>query len=160
VFTIPDMVGGNYKWTWTKYGVYAPDVRVTIAGVPGDSRACEVTMTIDLRKGLKPNLWGYAILSGLGAAGGAGVGAVIGKAALALAGAALSGPAMVGAVVLGIGCFAGTGPCYRWEIRKAVAELEAALTAIDASMRAFDIFGENPPPQPPPVAINWDGTFS
>jgi eukaryotic-like serine/threonine-protein kinase len=159
VFTIPDMVGGNYKWTWTRYGVYVPEVRVTLAGLPGDSRGCEVTMTIDLRKGLKPNLWGYGVISSLGAAGGAGLGAVVGKAALALAGAALAGPAMAGAVVLGLGVIAGTGPLYRWEIRKAVSELEAALTAIDASMRAFDIFGENPPPLPPPVAHSGDGMF-
>lgn len=159
VFSIPDMVAGNYKWTWTRYGVYVPEVRVTIAALPGDSRACEVTMTIDLRKGLKPNLWGYGIIAGFGSVGGAGVGAVIGKAALSLAGAALGAPALAAAVVVGFGILAGAGPLYRWEIRKAVSELEAALTAIDASMRAFDIFGETPPP-PPPAPRLGDGIYS
>jgi hypothetical protein len=149
VFSIPEMVGGNYKWMMTRYGVYVPEIRVTLAAVPGDSRACEVTMTIDLRKGIKPNLWAYSIISGSSAGGGAAIGALVGKTALAMAGVALAGPMIAGAVVLGLGVLAGAGPVYRWEIRKTVKEMEDALAAIDASMRAFDIFGENPPPLPP-----------
>jgi hypothetical protein len=36
--------------------------------------------------------------------------------------------------------------------------MEDALTAIDASMRAFDIFGEAPPPQPPAPLLG-DGVY-
>lgn len=151
VFTFPAMVDGNYKWTWTRYGVYVPEVRVSLAQVPGDPRACEVTMTVDLRRGLGPNLFGYvAIASGAGSAGAA-VAALVAKKALLLAGAALAGPAVAGALAVGVGCIALTGPMYRWEIRKAAAELGDALAAIDASMRAFDIFGEAPPPPSPPA---------
>jgi serine/threonine protein kinase len=156
VFGIADMVGGNYKWTWTRYGIYVPEIRVTLGAVPGDSRACEVTMTVDLRKGLKPNLWGYGIIAGTFGAGGAAIGAAVGKVAMALAGAALGGPALAGAVVVGVGVMASAGPLYRWEIRKAIKEMEDALTAIDASMRAFDIFGEAPPPPPPAPAHGGD----
>jgi hypothetical protein len=39
---------------------------------------------------------------------------------------------------------------YRWEVRKTATELSDALGAVEASMRAFDIFGEAPPPLPPP----------
>ena len=44
------------------------------------------------------------------------------------------------------------------EMRKAAAELTDALAAIDASMRAFDIFGAPPPPLPPPKPGGGDLT--
>ena len=152
VFGIPDMVGGNYKWTMTRYSAYAAEIRVSLAAVAGDARACEVTMTIDLRKGLKSNLWGYGALSATGAAGGAAIGAGVGKAALAMAGAALGAAAIAGAAVAGAAVLAIAGPGYRWGLRAAVKEMDAALAAVDASMRAFDIFGEAPPPLPPPAS--------
>ena len=150
VFTFPAMVDGNYKWTWTRYGVYVPEVRVGLTQVPGDPQSCEVTMTIDLRPGLSYNVFGYgAIAGGGGAVGGLIVGAIA-KKALLLAGTAIAGPAIAGALAIGVGVVAFTGPLYRWEMRKAEAELADALAAVDASMRAFDIFGEAPPPLPPP----------
>jgi predicted Ser/Thr protein kinase len=150
VFTIPAMVDGNYKWTWTRYGVYAPEVRVSLAQVPGDSQSCEVTMTADLRPGLGYNVYGYgAIAGGGGAVGGIIVGALA-KKALLLAGAAIAGPAIAGALAIGVGLMALAGPMYRWEIGKSEKELADALAAVDASMRAFDIFGAPPPPLPPP----------
>lgn len=156
VFTLPAMVDGNYRWTWTRYGVYVPEVRVSIAAVPGDAHACEVTMTVDLRAGLGYNLFGYgAIAGGGGAFGGLIVGAIA-KKALLLAGAAIAGPAVAGALAIGVGLVAFTGPMYRWEMRKAAAELADALAAIDAAMRAFDLFGEAPPPLPPPRSTGGD----
>ncbi|WP_306522148.1 serine/threonine-protein kinase [Gemmatimonas sp.] len=158
VFTLPAMVDGNYRWTWTRYGVYVPEVRVSIAAVPGDPNACEVTMTVDLRAGLGYNLFGYgAIAGGGGVIGGIIVGAIAKKAML-LAGAAIAGPAVTGALVIAAGLVAFTGPMYRWEMRKAAAELTDALAAIDASMRAFDIFGAPPPPLPPPKPGGGDLT--
>ena len=150
VFDLPGMTSTDYRWTWTRFGVYVPQVRASLAAVAGDSRACEVTMTIDLRAGLEVNLWGYGLTAG-GGAGVAGlVGAVVGKAVLGLAGLTLMGPAAAAAVVGGATLVAITGPLYRWEIRKAEAELRAALDAIDAGLRALDIFGESQPPLPPP----------
>ncbi|MBL0938515.1 MAG: serine/threonine protein kinase, partial [Gemmatimonadaceae bacterium] len=115
LFELPEMLGANYKWTWTRYGVYVPEVRVSLASVAGDSRACEVTMTVDLRKGLLANLAGYgAVIGGAGAGGGL-IAAVMAKKALAMAGAALIGPAATGALLLGVGAVAFAGPLYRWE---------------------------------------------
>jgi len=151
VFNLPAMTDGNYKWTWTRYGVYVPEVRVTLAAVPGDSRACEVSMHIDLRAGLTANIAGYGF--GTSAVSGFGglIGAVIGKKALLMAGVALLGPALGAAAVLGVATLAVAGPLYRWELGKASGELKAALAAIDASIRAFDIFGSAPPtPTPRP----------
>lgn len=146
VFDLPAMTDGNYRWTWTRYGVYVPEVRVNLAAVPGDSRACEITMTADLRKGLTPNLWGYGFLSSVGVGGGAVGGFILGAKALALTGVALAAPAVAAGAVMGAVALACSGPVYRWEVRKAADELAAALAAIDVSLRAFDIFGETPPP--------------
>lgn len=121
-------------------------MRVSLAPVPGDPQACEVTMAVDLRRGLGANLFGYgAVASGVGGLGGA-AGLLTAKKALALAGAALVGPAVAGYLVAGVAAVAASGSLYRWEIRKAEAELAEALTAIEASMRAFDLFGAAPPP--------------
>jgi hypothetical protein len=120
--------------------------------VPGNPQACEVTMTIDLRSGLATNVFGYGAIAGGGSTVGGIIAAALAKKAFLLAGAAIAGPAVATALVVGVGLVAVTGPMYRWEVRKAAAELEAALGAIDASMRAFDIFGEAPPPLPPPKA--------
>jgi len=158
VFDLPAMVDGTYKWTWTRYGVYVPELRVTLASVPGDPRACEVSMHVDLRRGLNVNIAGYAI--GIGASGGAGavIGGAIGAKALTLVGMAIAGPAMAGAVGLGLAALAVSGPIYRWEIRKAVEELNGALAAVDTAIRSLDIFGENPPAAPPPRDYNsWMG---
>lgn len=148
VFDLPSYVESNYKWTWTKYGVFVPEVRVTLANVAGDPRACEVTMHVDLRSGLTANIAGYAAFAGGGGTVGSVLGLVIGKQALALAGAALLGPAMAGALVLGVGVIAAAGPLYRWEIRATADELEKALAAVEGSIRSLDIFGETTSDRP------------
>jgi hypothetical protein len=157
VFDLPAMVDGNYKWTWTRYGVYAPELRVSLAAAPGSTKACEVTIQVSLREGLTANIVGYSIIAGSGGAFGGLIGAVIGKKALALAGAAIGGPALAGAMLIGVALLAFAGPCYRWEIRKSEAELQAALAAIDVAMRSIDIFGEAPtPPLPRPRDSSGD----
>ena len=149
VFDLPAMVDGNYKWTWTRYGVYAPELRVSLAAAPGSTRACEVTINLSLREGLTANLAGYSIIAGGGGSLGGLVGFAIGKKAMLLAGAALGGPVLAGTMLVGVALLAFAGPCYRWEIRKTEAELQAALGAIDAALRSIDIFGEAPTPPPP-----------
>ncbi len=159
VFDLPAMTDGNYRWTWTRYGVYAPEIRVTLAPVPGDSRACEVSMHVDLRPGMTPNLWGYGIITaGMSGFGGL-IGAAVAKKALLMVGTALLGPAFGAAAVLGLAAFAFTGPCYRWELGKTTAELNAALAAVDASIRAFDIFGAAPPIATPRPRSSSDDSF-
>lgn len=145
VFKLPDMVGTDYRWTWTRYGVYAAEVRLTIAALPGDPRGCEVTAHIDLRRGLGANIAGYGIGISGSAAVGAGIATGVGVKVLALTGAALAAPVLGAAMVLGLGAYAGSGALYRWEIGKTTSELERALAAVDAAIRAHDIFGEAPP---------------
>lgn len=153
VFEIPKpgFADANYKWTWARQGAFSPEARVTLAAVPGDPRACEVSMQIDLRRGLGPNLAGY--VAGVGGTGmiGALIGLVIGKAGLSLAGAALLGPALVGAAVAGLGAMALLRRVYRWGLGRGSGELDAALAAVNASMQAVDIFGD------PPAALPRSG---
>jgi hypothetical protein len=152
VFELPAMVDGNYKWTWTRYGVYVPELRVSLAPAPGSAKACEVTIHVSLREGLTANIAGYSIIAGGGGSLSAFIGALIAKKAMLLTGAALAGPALAGGLLVGVALLAFAGPLYRWEIRKTEAELQAALGAIDAALRSIDIFGEAPtlpPPRPP-----------
>ncbi|MBL0173231.1 MAG: serine/threonine protein kinase [Gemmatimonadaceae bacterium] len=160
VFALPGMADANYKWSYTRYGTFVPEVRVTLAPVPGDPRACEVTMHADLRRGINANLAGYgAFAVGSGAVGSI-IGLAIGKKALALAGTALLGPVFGGALALGLGLIAVAGPTYRWGIGKTSQELSDALASVDSSIRSIDIFGEAPPPSSPRLSGgHGDGGF-
>ena len=145
VFDIPAMIDGHYKWTYTRYGTFVPDMRVMLAAVPGDAKACEVTIQLDLRKGVNANLVGATGFLATGGFVGGIAGLAAGKALLALVGAALLGPGIGGAAVLGVGSLVFFGPGYRYALRKCTAELQAGLAAIDTAIRSVDIFGESPP---------------
>lgn len=145
VFKLPEMGAADYRWTWTRYGVYVKEMRITIATLPGDPRGCEVTAHIDLRRGLTANIAGYGIGVAGSMATGGGIASAVGIGVFSLAGAALAAPVLASAMVMGLAAYAGTGALYKWEIRRTTAELERALAAVDASIRAFDIFGEAPP---------------
>ncbi len=148
VFKLPDMVAADYRWTWTRYGLYAKELRIMIAPLAGDPKGCEVTANLDLRRGLGANIAGYSAGIGLSATAGGITMAAVGIKALALAGMALAVPAVGAGAALALGAYALSGVTYRWEIKKAAAEVERALAAVDASIRAFDLFGEAPPPKP------------
>ncbi len=145
VFRIPDMVGSDYRFTWTRYGVYVRELRVTISSLPGDPRGCEVTANLDLRRGLGANIAGYGLGISGSVATGAGIAAATGIKVMALAGATLAAPVLGAGMVFGIGAYAASGALYRWEIAKTTTEIERALAAVDAAIRAMDIFGEAPP---------------
>jgi serine/threonine protein kinase len=151
VFQLPAMVDGNYKWTWTRYGLYVPELRVSLAQAPGSAKACEVTIHVSLREGLTPNITGYSLIATGGGTLTGFIGALIAKKAMLLAGAALAGSALAAGVLTGVALLALAGPLYRWEIRKTEAELQAALASVDAALRSIDIFGDAPtPPLPRP----------
>ena len=149
VFKFPDMTMENYKFTWSRYGVYVKEMRVSIATVPGDARACEVTLQADLREGLNANLIGYGGVAAMLATGGGAAAAAIAFKTLLLSGAALLAPALGVAAVVGLGTLAVAGPVYRWEIRSATKEFQNLLTAVETAIRSLDIFGEVRLPAPP-----------
>ena len=148
VFQLPDMGMENYKFTWTRYGVWVKELRIALSPLAGDSRACEVTVHVDLRDGLTVNLAGYGGGAAVLAAGGGVAGAALSAQALAITGAALLGPLAGGAAIVGLAALFAVGPLYRWEMRTAVAELERLLAAVDGGIRALDVFGEMPAAQP------------
>ncbi len=152
VFDVPPMVDYNFKWTWTRYGLYVPEIRVSLAAAASNSRACDVTFEIDLRKGITSNLAEHAFVAASACSMGGLSGALIAvKALLLTGGAAIGGLALAGLLVGGVTVMATAGPLYRWEIRKAEAELQAALASVDAALRSIDIFGDAPtPPLPRP----------
>ena len=154
VFTIPAMVDGTYKWTYTRYGVYAPEVRMSLRALPGNARACEVTLQVDLVRGLTGVLASYGVTIAGFAAGGAGIGLAVGLKALALSGALVGLPVFGGWALAGAGAYLLSAPVHRWALRKVRTELEDTLAAIETSVRAQDIFGEAPPPRP---ALNAGG---
>lgn len=159
VYKLPDMTGdGNtFGVAWTRYGVFAPDVRVTIR--PLDSTSAEVTLYADLRPGLAINLWTYlglnAVLSG---AGGFVAGAVATKA-LAVAAVATLGIGGGVAVSLGALGLMAARALYPWEVRKARAELDAVLASIESALKREDLFGQVPELTPPPRRTGGDDSL-
>lgn len=148
VFKIPAMGAADYRWTWTRYGIYAKEVRISLSSLAGDPRGCEVTAELDLRASWGPNISGVVGGTVGVAGGGAGLAAAIGFKAFALSGLALAAPVAAVAALLAVGGYASAGSLFRWQMRKAAKELELALGAVDASIRAIDIFGEAPPSKP------------
>ena len=156
-FDVPAMLDGSYKWTYTRYGLNAKEVRVTLAPVPGDASRCEVSMQVDLRPGLGANIAVSSIFAGGGSVCAAVISGAIAKKAFAMVGMALLGPVLGSALVVGAGVLAIALPLFRWQLGKMESELAAALAAVDSVLRSRDIFGEAPPPPLPPQA---DGNAS
>lgn len=133
--TAAGMTGMRYYFSV----IDAYQLRVTLRPINGDPRRCEITITADLRSGLKKNAkigFGLGIgLGGTGAAVGAGLslGTGLGLAALPIAAGALAlcGTAMVGLYRL----------TFRWGLARARRELEALLDALAAQARSLDVFG-------------------
>jgi serine/threonine protein kinase len=149
VFRMPDMGMENYKFTWTRYGVWVKELRVTLSQLAGDTRGCEVTVHVDLREGLTTNVAGYgAGVVGLATGGGL-ISTLFATQALAMTGVLLAAPIAGGAAIVGLAAMLTVGPIYRWEMRRAIAELDSMLAAVDGGIRSLDVFGEMPQPAIP-----------
>lgn len=165
-FTVREITTGDYVGTTglTSLRYYltvidAYQLRVTLHPRSGDPRQCDVTITADLRSGVKKNAK-YGLWMGLGMGGG---GAATGIALSAAKGALLL------AAPIGIGAFAVVGGLmvagyrwtFRWGLKRARQELEHMLEALQASVRSQDVFGAPPPtPLPPPPGDDDGGAAS
>lgn len=158
VFTLPAMTDATYKWTGTRYGAFAPEVRVSLRPLSQDPNACDVTMQVDLSAGLGTVVGSYVAFVGfLGALGG-GAGLLVGLTAMSLSGGLAAVPALGGALLGGGGMLAISPRSYRSGLRTVRTELEAALAAVETSMRVQGIFGEAPPsggPRPGNASFDW-----
>jgi predicted secreted protein len=164
VFALPDMnwSGAAYRWTWTRYGAYVSQLRVTLHAA--ERGACEVTMSLDLRGGLSMNLGAIGAVSGIFALAGGPVAAAFAKASLGLAGLGISGALLGGGTLAALVSTVGLGAIYRWELRAAEKEMQAALTAIEGGLRLAHVFGDAPrmgalprpgEPAPEPLDPRW-----
>jgi predicted Ser/Thr protein kinase len=164
VFVLPDMnwSGAPYRWTWTRYGAYVSQLRVTLHAA--ERGACDVTMSVDLRDGLSVNLGAIGVVAaGLALAGGL-VAAGVAKSALLLGDLAIGGALLGGGSLSALVSTVGLGALYRWELRAAEKELQAALAAIESGLRLAQVFGDAPrmgalprpgEPAPEPLDPRW-----
>jgi eukaryotic-like serine/threonine-protein kinase len=141
----------SYPFTWLRYGVGATQLRATLRPLESDRGATEVTIVADLQPGLGANVWGYAGISFGATATAASLSGVIAAKVMAISGALLAAPVAITAVAAASLAISGARAFYRWEGRKATAELEELLRAIDGTLRSRSIFDEDPPVLPPPA---------
>jgi hypothetical protein len=166
VFALPDMdwsgTGYGYKWSWTRYGAWVRQVRVTLRAAERGS--CEVTMSLDLRDGLSMNLGAIGAVAGLLAVTGGVVAAGVAKGTLLLGDWAMGGALLGGGSLSALVSTVGLGALYRWELRAAEKEMHAALAAIESGLRLAQVFGDAPrmgalprpvEPAPEPVDPRW-----
>jgi predicted Ser/Thr protein kinase len=143
-----DGVLSMFRYRMTQIEVEQLHVALKPLGTP--TSGCEVTVSGDLRGGLRKNWTFDRWLSGsLGVVGGA-----IGTAAgVALALGPLAAAAAASAVLFGAGgavLFGGTTLglyrlSYRYALRKAREELDGMLVAVEGNLRAASVFGTPPP---------------
>jgi predicted Ser/Thr protein kinase len=137
----------NAYWMQTQQALEARQLQVTLRAVPGDPQRTEVTVTCDLRPGVRPNVRVSQWLAGaLGGGTGFFTGAILAKgAAVALSTAVLGPAAAVGLATVGVSLAA-----YRWAypgiMDKARREILGALEAVAAAVQSEDVFGTLPGP--------------
>jgi hypothetical protein len=132
----------NAYWMQTQQALEARQLQVTLRAVPGDPQRTEVTVTCDLRPGVRRNVRVSQWLAGaVGSGTGFFTGAVLAKgAAVALSTAVLGPAAAVGLATVGVSLAA-----YRWAypgmVGKARREILGALEAVAAAVQSEDVFG-------------------
>jgi hypothetical protein len=154
-FTVREINTGDYVGGGTGLGtlryylavIDAYQLRVTLHPLATDPRRCEVTITADLRNGVKKNAKaGFGLGLGMGGGGAAvGIGLSVAKGAALLA-VPIGLGALLGIGGLMVGAYRWT---FRWGLNRARRELEHLLDALQASLRSQDVFGA---PSPLPIA--------
>ena len=161
VFDLPGPIVGaggqsatrlNFYWMGTHQQLEARQVQVTLRALAGDPARTELTMSCDLRPGVRRNVRASQWIAGvLGGVGSTITGAVLAKGAAVAVSVGVLGPAAGAGVVLAGASLA----WYRWlypaVIGKARAEMRRALQAVAASLKAEVVFG--PPSEPAARAL-------
>ncbi|MEO5817825.1 MAG: serine/threonine-protein kinase, partial [Gemmatimonadaceae bacterium] len=122
----------NLHWMGTARQLVARQVQVTLRRIPGDQPRTELTMTCDLRTGVRRNVRASQWFAG-----------GIGATAFFVTGVLATGPGAAAAV--GLGMAALTFAWYRWlypgVFDKARNEMLNSLEAVGAVVRSEDVFG-------------------
>jgi eukaryotic-like serine/threonine-protein kinase len=139
----------NRYWTATRLYLEASQLQVTMRPVVGDARGApertEVTMTADLRPGVRRNVrasqWSGGVVGGSLGLGALAIGA---KGAAVAASAAVLGPALgIAAVAAGLSMYA-YRRFYSGTLARVQREMRQALEAIASSIQAEEVFGTMP----------------
>ena len=150
VFDLPGRVVGaggaragevNLYWMGTRQQLEAQQVQVTLRRHGADAGRTEVTMTCDLRSGVRRNVRTSQWLAGfLGGATGLGTAALAAKSA-AVVSAAVLGPASgvaIGVTALSLAWYRRLYPGTHGKARE---EMRNALAAVSAMVRSEEVFG-------------------
>ena len=139
----------NRYWTATRLYLEASQLQVTMrpvaGGAPGALDRTEVTMTADLRPGVRRNVrasqWSGGVV---GASLGLGATAIGAKGAAVAASAAVLGPAIgIGVAAAGL-CMYAYRRFYSGTLSRVQREMRQALEAIASSIQAEEVFGTVP----------------
>jgi hypothetical protein len=137
----------NFYWMGTHQQLQARQLQVTLRALPGQPERTELTMTCDLRPGVRANIRASQWTAGAVASGGGlAVGAVLAKGSAVVASLAVLGPV----AAIGVGAAAASLAFYRSYyprvLRKARGEMLRALQAVGAAVQSEDVFGTLPGP--------------
>ena len=136
----------HFYWAGTHHQLEAHQVQITLRPLAGTPARTELTMTADLRPGVRRNVRVSQWLAGtMGSFTGFFAGAVAAKTA-AIASAAVLGPAAAAGLGVAALSLAWYRRLYPGTLRKATREMEGALAAVSAALRAEAVFGSLPGP--------------
>ncbi|MDQ8154548.1 MAG: serine/threonine-protein kinase [Gemmatimonadota bacterium] len=140
-------MAGQVNWTWMNLhqSLEAKQVHVTLRSEGDAGNRSVLTMTADLRPGVRRNVLASRWISGvLGGFVGVLSSAVLGKAAGlgVLLGLGAGGGIGLGVAALGLWAYR---PLYRSVLRKARDEMEHALGAVAGTVQAEAVFGQSRP---------------
>jgi len=156
VFQVPRMSWGSMSYTAFEYAMTMCDItqlHISLQPVRRAERtSTALTLRVDMRLGIRRNVWAGLGVSGAMGAGGVAAGVAVGLAAGALVPLVVAGAAL-GAMGGGGAGVAGYGAIYRYYHRKAIHELEMLLRVVDASARTGGSF-RAPLPGATPVPPN------
>jgi hypothetical protein len=137
----------NLYWLHMQQGLAARQLQVTLRAVPGAPERTEVTVTCDVRPGVRRSVRTSQWIAGtLGSGTGFFTGAILAKgAAVALSLGVLGPAAAVGLATVGASLWT-----YRWSyprtVDRARREILGALEAVAAAVQSEAIFGALPGP--------------
>jgi hypothetical protein len=151
----------NAYWMQTQQALEARQLQVTLRALPGEPERTEVTMTCDLRPGVRRNV---RVSQGLAGAAGGGTGFLTGAVLAKGAAVALSAGVLGPAAAVGLATVAASLWAYRHVypgmLEKARREMLGALDAVAAGVQSEAVFGALPGPGRPRRIEGDDGGAS
>ena len=140
----------NAYWMQTQQALEARQLQVTLRALPGSPERTEVTVTCDVRPGVRRNVRVSQWLAGtVGSSTGFFAGAVAAKHAVAVLSATVLGPAAVVALATAAASVWAYRVAYPGMLAKARREIRGALEAVAAAVQSEDVFGTLPGPGRP-----------